>query len=181
MPIIPKRKFIPIGIVFLLIVFGFTGCAEYVMPADLRTPHVTHIRGKGMIDKKGGQVIVMDKNSETYGNSVVIPEGAVDEEIEVEISVDKEENEIEKELNDYVNFEPKWIRFDPVDAEFDKAVTLGLTYDHLPHESIWYMKIIEYISDTVPYVTHTMTDKDYDEKVLFFEVYKFGIFAIYPE
>ena len=178
---LPKLQIIPIGIVFIFIVVGFIACAEYVMPADFNTPHVTHIRGKGMIDKKGGQVIVMDKNSENYGNSVVIPEGAVDEEIEVEISVDKDENEIEKELNDYVSFEPKWIRFDPVDAEFDKAVTLGLTYDHLPHESIWYMTIIEYISDTVPYVTHTMTNKDYDEKVLFFEVYKFGIFAIYPE
>lgn len=68
-----------------------------------------------------------------------------------------------------------------IEISVDKEVTLGLTYDHLPHESIWYMKIIEYISDTVPYVTHTMPDKDYDEKVLFFEVYKFGIFAIYPE
>lgn len=68
-----------------------------------------------------------------------------------------------------------------IEISVDKEVTLGLTYDHLPHESIWYMKIIEYISDTVPYVVHSMTNKDYDEKVLFFEVYKFGIFAIYPE
>ncbi len=90
------------------------------------------------------------------------------------------EPEIVIEREDYPDFEPKWIRFLPADVTFRDTLNLGLSFDHLPHENIWIMNVLQYFPDTKSFKVHPIADSKSSAKVVYIDVLELGIFAVFP-
>lgn len=81
----------------------------------------TYTDGTGEIGKKGGTVKIEDEDSPINGTSVKIPDGALDEPVEISI---EEANDIEIEGHSEV----KEVKFLPEGTEFSKEVEITLPW-----------------------------------------------------
>jgi len=104
-------------------------CTNKKKPTD-PTEHPIYENGEGIIGPAGGTIRVSDASSNIYGAYVIIPDGAISDDINIKISK-AEKNVIYLEDTNAVI-----IKFEPAGFIFDKPLEIGLPYNNVNNHNL---------------------------------------------
>jgi uncharacterized protein (TIGR02145 family) len=110
-----KQKPLLLSILILFIAILNTGCGSI-----LDGFKVTSVTGKATIGNSGGTIEVGDETSSIYGAKIEIPEGALDEDVEIQI--------VEGESFQVGSDEIPTVQFLPEGLEFTEPVTIAIPW-----------------------------------------------------
>ena len=121
-----KTKTILITLLAILAVTAiiFQSCKK----AETNTKPPIYTNGEGTVGEIGGTVKIDDESSPINGASIVIPEGALSNDVTIKIE--------QPDSNYYVNGKQHHLIIDiqPSGIQFDKSVTIGIPYSSIENE-----------------------------------------------
>ncbi len=161
------------GVLIVLAISLLWGCEMLDYGNEIPQFNGTSARVRG----DGAWIIDLNQASKLYGCSIWVNPGTV-EDVTFSMSIDS--TPPPRDTIEYEDFEPRWVRFDPIDIIFEDTVSIGLHWGHIPSSISGNLEFVEFLPISNSFKVHEIVRTASHGKAAYIEVTKLGIFALLP-
>ncbi|MCD6345792.1 MAG: hypothetical protein J7L96_00085 [Bacteroidales bacterium] len=154
----------------LLLTFSLSNCSGYGLDDPPEAPTID--TGCGVVGTLGGVVYVGDASSDIANSILIIPEGALQEPVNIIITKAPSNISLPDDPSAIV------VKFEPEGLQFEKEVFIGLSYAHKNSTNPSEFKIVNYDSQSGTVTDLTSADADQDNMILYAATSHFSYFAL---
>ncbi|MEA1878778.1 MAG: FISUMP domain-containing protein [Bacteroidota bacterium] len=154
----------------IMLTFSLSNCSGYGLEDPPEAPSID--TGSGVIGTLGGIIYIGDLSSDIASSVIVIPEGALQDPVNIKISKAPSNISLPDDASAIV------VRFEPEGLQFEKEVYIGLSYAHKSSLNPSDYKIVNYDPQSGTVTDLVTADADQENMILYAATSHFSYFAL---